>query len=257
MDLNLHGKKAIVCGSSQGIGKAIAINLASEGAEVTLVARHQHVLDAVLSELPGSNHSSMAIDFAEPASLDVWKEKIQDNRYSILVNNAGGPAPGPAFDASWADFEKAMHVHLRASHHLTQWIVPAMKEGGFGRIVNVISTSVKIPIPGLGVSNTLRGAMAAWAKTLSHELAPFGITVNNILPGYVETQRLKQIIQLRAEKSGKSMEQIASGMREEIPAGRFADPMEVGAFAAFLCSDKAAYLNGTSIPFDGGKTGAF
>jgi 3-oxoacyl-[acyl-carrier protein] reductase len=260
MNLDLKGKRAVVCGSTQGIGKASAIELASLGASITLVARNEEKLKTVLAELNnehGQKHDYMVADFDFPEQL---KEKIQSfaakNVAHILINNTGGPPAGTAMDAEPADFLKAFSAHLICGQILVQALVPSMKKENYGRIINVISTSVKIPIKGLGVSNTIRGAVASWSKTLANELAPFGITVNNVLPGTTMTGRLETIIQNNANKSGKSFEEAKLKMIEEVPAGRISEPHEVAAAIAFLASPAASYINGVNLPVDGGRTGS-
>jgi 3-oxoacyl-[acyl-carrier protein] reductase len=260
MDLNLVGKRAVVCGSTQGIGKAAATELALLGAHITLIARNEDKLKSVLAELPakqGQQHHFIAVDFNYPDEL---KTKIiaysQKNVSNILVNNTGGPPAGPALDAKPEDFVAAFSSHLICNHILVQTLVPAMIHAGYGRIINVISTSVKIPIKGLGVSNTIRGAVANWSKTLSIELAPFGITVNNVLPGASMTARLESILRNRAEKTGKTFEEAKQEMISEIPARRISEPAEVAAAVAFLATPAAGYINGINIPVDGGRTGS-
>jgi 3-oxoacyl-[acyl-carrier protein] reductase len=260
MDLNLKGKRALVCGSTQGIGKASAIELALLGASVILMARDEIKLRNVLMELPagaGQSHNYLVADFN---FVDQVKKTIESfigkQAIDILVNNTGGPPAGQAIDAQPEDFVKAFTSHLLCNQILVQAVVPGMKRAGFGRIINIISTSVKIPISGLGVSNTIRGAVANWAKTLSLELAPFGITVNNILPGSTKTGRIEFVIQSQAEKLGKTVDEIRNKMIAEIPAGRMAEAREVAAAVAFLATAAAGYINGVSIPVDGGRTGA-
>lgn len=258
MDLNLTGKRAIVCGSTQGIGKATAIELASLGANITLIARNEEKLQQTLAELPAygtESHSYLVADFGHPESLqNVIKGFADHQRADILVNNTGGPPGGPAIDADLSEFILAFNNHLICNQILVQALVPAMKNAGWGRIINIISTSVKAPIKGLGVSNTIRGAVASWAKTLSAELAPFGITVNNVLPGLTLTSRLESLIASRAEKENRTRQDIISEMLKEIPAARFAEASEIAAAAAFLASPAAAYINGINITVDGGKT---
>lgn len=256
MNVRLNGKKALVGGSTQGIGKAIALAFAAAGAQVTLLARNEEKLRKVLQDLEGEGHDFLVADFSDFNSLERHKEQISTAKYQILVNNAGGPAPGPAHTAGWEDFEKALTAHLKTSHQLVQWVIPAMRAAGYGRIVNIISTSVKIPIPGLGVSNTTRGAVASWSKTLAYELGKDGITVNNILPGTVNTQRLKSIIDGEATTAGVSPKEIAEKMKSTVPARRFGEPEELAYLATFLCSELAGYINGTNIPVDGGRTGS-
>ncbi|MFQ3296424.1 MAG: 3-oxoacyl-[acyl-carrier protein] reductase [Polaribacter sp.] len=255
MELNLKNKNALVCGSTQGIGKATAILLAEEGANVTLIARNEEKLKAVLAELPNEKqcHGYLVADFSKPNGL---KEVLETSnlQFHILVNNTGGPAGGPIFNAQIEEFESAFTQHLKCNHILVQALVPFMKTQCFGRIVNVISTSVKQPLDGLGVSNTIRGAVASWSKTLANELGEFGITVNNVLPGATGTGRLKEIINNKAAKTGKSFDAIAEAMKNASPAKRFAEPEEVAAAIVFLASERASFINGINVPVDGGRT---
>jgi len=255
MNLNLKNKNALVCGSTQGIGKATAILLAEEGANVTLIARNEEKLKAVLAELPNNQqcHGYLVADFSKPNEL---KEVLEssDLQFHILVNNTGGPAGGPIFNARIEEFESAFTQHLKCNHVLVQSLVPFMKTECYGRIVNVISTSVKQPLDGLGVSNTIRGAVANWSKTLANELGEFGITVNNVLPGATGTGRLKEIINNKAAKTGKSFEAVAQAMKNSSPAKRFAEPEEVAAAIVFLTSERASFINGINVPVDGGRT---
>lgn len=260
MNLYLTGKSAIVCGSTQGIGKAIAEEIAEMGASVTLIARNEEKLQEVkngLSAADGQTHQYLTVDFSQPSQL---ASKLQsylavNPAPEILVNNTGGPAGGQIIDEKFEKFTETMTAHLECNHVLAQALVPGMKESGFGRIINVISTSVYMPIPGLGVSNTVRGAVASWAKTLSLELGQFGITVNNVLPGFTNTVRLEGIIAAKAEKTGQPKASIVADMKSQTPARRFAEAEEVAAAAAFLASPAAGYINGVSIPVDGGRTG--
>lgn len=258
MNLDLTEKRAIVCGSTQGIGKASAIELALLGADVTLVARDEEKLKAVLKELnPKGKHSYVVADFSNP---DLLKTKITEfaskNPIHILINNTGGPPAGLAIDAQTEEFVRAFSNHLLCNQIMVQAVVPSMKQAKFGRIINIISTSVKIPIRGLGVSNTIRGAVANWSKTLSLELGPFGITVNNVLPGTTMTGRLESIINTNAQKKEQSFEEAKQEMIKEVPAGRISEPHEVAAAVAFLASPAAGYINGVNIPVDGGRTGS-
>lgn len=258
MDLNLHTKQAIVCGSTQGIGKATALELALLGASVTLIARNEEKLQQTLTELDtsqGQQHDYLVADFFQP---EILAEKIQayvaqKEAVHILVNNTGGPAGGPILDATPQAFQQALSSHLICNHILVQAVVPLMKKAQYGRIINIISTSVKQPLPGLGVSNTTRGAVANWAKTLSYELASFGITVNNVLPGATVTGRHTSLIEAKALKTGQSIAQIEAEMLQHIPAARFGEPREVAAAAAFLATPAAAYVNGVSMQVDGGR----
>ena len=260
MDLDLSGKRAVVSGSTQGIGKASAIELALLGASITLVARNETTLRQVLTELPtkaNQKHDYLVVDFSDVKQVEeIIQEYAKSNVSHILINNTGGPPAGLAIDANTAEFVSAFSNHLLCNHVITQTLVRNMKQEGYGRIINIISTSVKIPIAGLGVSNTIRGAVANWAKTLSNELAPYGITVNNVLPGSTLTGRIEFVIKSRAQKTGKPEEVIRKEMIDEIPAGRMADASEVAAAVAFLATPAAAYINGINLPVDGGRTGS-
>jgi 3-oxoacyl-[acyl-carrier protein] reductase len=257
MDLDLSGKHALVCGASEGIGRATAHELALLGADVTVLARRPEVLREVAAALPCSGaqqHGWIAADVAQTDALRAQVEALAAGKpVHILVNNTGGPPGGPAHSTDIAAFLDAFNKHLIANQTIVQALLPGMRAANWGRIVNVISTSVKEPIAGLGVSNTIRGAVASWAKTLSRELAPFGITVNNVLPGYTETGRITQIVHDRALASGQSEDAIVDGMRRTVPTGRFAQPGEIGGVIAFLCSPAAAYVNGVSLAVDGGR----
>lgn len=251
----------MVCGSSAGIGNAVANQLAQCGATVTLVARNAEKLQKAVSELntdKGQKHGFLQADFSEPSQLSAALEAhLKDNEpYNILLNNTGGPPGGKAIESNLDEYVAAFRSHLMCNHVLAQALVPGMKETGYGRIINIISTSVKVPLNGLGVSNTIRGAVANWSKTLANELGAFGITVNNVLPGATETERLSSIISNKASKTGISEDQAAKGMLSAIPAGRFAQPWEVAAAATFLASPMASYINGINVPVDGGRTGS-
>jgi len=259
MNLDLSGKTAVVCGSTQGLGYASAAELALLGCNVILMARNREKLaEAVqtLSKKDGQQHGFLVADFTDTAAVKTAiSEFVKNNTVHILVNNTGGPAGGPALTAGADEFLAAFNNHLINNHHLTQAVVSGMKVAGFGRIVNVISTSVKIPLAGLGVSNTIRGAVASWAKTLATELGPFGITVNNVLPGFTKTSRADYVIAKKAGDTGKTEEQVLAELVAEIPARRIGQPEEFGAAVAFLCSPAAAYINGINLPVDGGRLG--
>lgn len=260
MNIRLDGKHALVCGSTQGIGAATAQEMARLGARVTLLARDAGKLEnmrAQLDRAAGQAHLTLAADMADTAALDaaIRGHVAQHGPIDILVNNTGGPPPGPAHEASIAAFESAFRLHLVAFQTLVLALVPGMKERRSGRIINVISTSVKIPLHNLGVSNTIRGAVGNWSKTLANELGPFNITVNNVLPGATSTERLAQIISNKAQKEGISADEAASGMMSEIPLRRFAKPEEIAAAVCFLAGPSADYINGINLPVDGGRTG--
>ncbi|QOC24131.1 SDR family oxidoreductase [Wenzhouxiangella sp. AB-CW3] len=256
MNLDLSGRRALICGASQGIGAATASTLADCGATVTLLSRNKERLAAVHQTLPGDGHDLLALDLGDPAALADGLENLSDRHYHILIHNSGGPPAGRAIDAHPDEFEVGFHQHLIAGQRLAQALVPGMREAGYGRIVNIISTSVKEPIPGLGVSNTVRGAVAAWAKTLSRELGPDGITVNNVLPGFTETPRLDSLVAGKAKSQDTSEDQVQKTMLAGVPLGRFCKPEETAAAIAFLCSPLAGYITGINLPVDGGRLGS-
>ncbi|NVK21876.1 MAG: SDR family oxidoreductase [Kangiellaceae bacterium] len=259
MNLQLSGKRALVCGSSQGMGKAIAIQLAKQGADVVLLARNRASLDEVRAELDtsqGQKHDILLADFAYPEQV---KASVGDYLESgetiqILINNTGGPAPGPAHTAQTEQFLAAFNQHLVCNHELMKLLLPGMQQAQYGRIVNVISTSVKQPLNGLGVSNTVRGAVANWAKTLANELGQFNITVNNVLPGATNTVRLSAIIENKAKKSGISIDEMSEEEKSIIPMKRFGEPEEFANAVGFLASPAASYITGINLPVDGGRT---
>lgn len=258
MNLDLTGKTAVVCGSTQGIGAAIALELALLGAEVVLFARDPKKLSETAAALPtpsGQTHRWIAADFNHTRQVAEQIDKFtQSNSAQILINNTGGPLPGKAIEADIENFRLAFNAHLINNHILTRALLPGMKESGYGRIINIISTSVKQPLPNLGVSNTIRGAVANWAKTLATELGPYGITVNNVLPGATNTGRLDSIIRNKAEKTGLDETSLREEMAAEVPVGRLGQPEEIAAAVAFLASPAAAYINGINLPVDGGRT---
>ncbi|GIV30721.1 MAG: short-chain dehydrogenase [Saprospiraceae bacterium] len=258
MDLNLKGKRAFVGGSSRGIGLAAAIELSKLGAEVVLCGRHVDALAqavSLLDEGQGQHHEFLVADFSDPD--EVYRKALivaGERPVHILVNNTGGPPAGPLVEADTAHFYQALRNHLFCNHLLMQAFVPGMKVTGYGRIINIISTSVKQPIDGLGVSNTVRGAVANWAKTLANELGPFGITVNNVLPGATMTSRLEEIARVRAQAARTTVDEVFEHWKAEIPLRRIGQPEEVGAAVAFLATPAAAYINGINLPVDGGRT---
>ncbi len=258
MQLDLSGRHALVCGASQGIGRASAVELAELGASVTLLARSADALTAATDALPrkhGQQHRWFAVDMTQTDALrDALADMVAAQPIEILINNTGGPPGGPAHSATAEAFENAFRQHLLAGQTLVQALLPGMRASGYGRIVNVISTSVKEPIVGLGVSNTVRAAVAGWAKTLAGELAADGITVNNVLPGYTRTARLDEVLAGRVRSSGNSEDEVAQSMLATVPARRFGEASEVAAVIAFLCTPAAGYVNGVSIAVDGGRT---
>ena len=257
MQLDLSGRHALVCGGSEGIGRATALELAQLGANVTLLARREDALRHAAGALPTTgtqHHGYVVADMSQTETLAAAVAGLTATRpVHILINNTGGPPGGPAHAAAIEAYLDAFNKHLVANHTLLQAVLPGMRGAHWGRIVNVISTSVYEPIPNLGVSNTIRGAVAGWAKTLSRELGADGITVNNVLPGYTRTQRLDQILEDRSIATGKTRDEIASAMLASVPVGRFAESGEVGGVIAFLCAPASAYVNGQSIAVDGGR----
>lgn len=259
MNLDLKNKRALVGGSTQGIGKAIAMELAVLGANVTLLARNENSLKQVKSELPNNGnqlHSYLCVDYNNVQQLKELTESFiqRSGPINILVNNTGGPPAGPIVDAKTEEFINAFQNHLICNHILTTACLEGMKHSGYGRIVNIISTSVKQPLPNLGVSNTIRAAVGNWAKTMANELGKYGITVNNVLPGATSTQRLSSILENKALKTNTNTEEVKKEMFHEIPMGRFAEAAEVANAVAFLVSPAASYINGINLPVDGGRT---
>ncbi len=260
MNLSLENKTAIICGSTQGIGLAVAIELAQLGATCILMARNENALTEAIKLLPKKNeqtHAYLVADFSNIENVTLAIENfMKSNVVHILINNTGGPAGGAIIDAKEEDFINTFNQHLICNHILTKAVVPSMKKEVYGRIINIISTSVKIPLNNLGVSNTIRGAVASWAKTMANELGQFNITVNNVLPGATNTVRLQNIIKTNATKKDKEIVEIEREMQQEIPMRRFAEASEIAAVAAFLASPAASYVNGVSIAVDGGRTGS-
>ncbi len=263
MELSLVGKRALVCGGSRGIGLACGVELAQLGCNVTLLARDEDRLRLAAAELENTcdqKHGFIVADFSRPnEAMDAVRGAMEstgeqgEGAFHIFINNTGGPPGGPASAAKPEEYLAAFTAHVVTGQMLVQALVPGMQAAGFGRIVNIISTSVKAPIPGLGVSNTIRGAVAQWAKTLAGELGPYGITVNNVLPGYTATERLSSLVSTKAQKQSTSVESVEEEMRQSIPVRRFGRPEEIGAAAAFLCTPAAAYINGINLPVDGGR----
>jgi 3-oxoacyl-[acyl-carrier protein] reductase len=257
INLSLTNKRAVVCGSSQGIGRAVAIELASSGAELILIARNREKLEQLKVELhaaPGVVHAIYNVDLSDYESLrEVTLELASNAPVHILINNSGGPKPGPVAEATPSRFADAINGHLAAYQILVQALLPGMRASGYGRIINILSTSVIQPLRGLGVSNSLRAAVANWGRTLAAELGADGITVNNVLPGMTRTERLDSLFKFRAESAGVSVEQIEQNTLQYIPAARFGRPEEIAWAVAFLASPAASYINGISLPVDGGR----
>jgi 3-oxoacyl-[acyl-carrier protein] reductase len=261
MNLDLKNKTALVCGASQGLGFASATELALMGANIIAVSRDENKLKSAIKNLDtskGQQHNFLTMDLSNPDAVKQTVESFlaKGNIIHILINNAGGPPSAPMIDTDAAEIEKAFRTHLISSHILAQLVVPGMKEVDFGRIVNITSSSVKQPINGLGISNLVRAAVANWAKTLANEISGFGITINNVLPGYTNTDRLDYLFSKQAKEQGVDKENIFKRMAATIPSGRLGEPAEFGAAVAFLCSPAAAYINGINLPVDGGRTGS-
>ena len=254
----MKNKKALVCGSSKGIGATTAIELSKLGTSVVLLSRNENALKKVLNKLDvkqGQKHDYLIADFDNP---EVLSNKIKgylknNSSVDILINNSGGPKPGSIIDAKSKDFIDAFNRHLICNHILVQELIPGMIKSNYGRIINITSTSVKEPIKGLGVSNTIRGAVANWAKTLSFELGEYGITVNNILPGFTDTERLKEVFLNKSKMNNEDIESVIMDAYSQIPMGRFANPKETAKAICFLASEDASYINGINLPVDGGR----
>ena len=243
--INLDGKRALVCGGTSGIGEAAAKAIRDCGADVVILSR----------SASGNNTISCDLEYLDSLTVSVNKEIENNGHFEILINNSGGPPSGPLINAKPRDFEKAFLRHVLASQTLVQLVLPGMKEANYGRIINIISTSVKEPIVGLGVSNTIRGAMASWSKTFSKELPP-SITINNVLPGFTDTERLEELKQTLSKQKGISPNEVEKAWLGTVPEGRLADPSELGRVVAFLASPAASFVRGVSLPVDGGRTGS-
>lgn len=257
MDLSLKGKFALVCGASQGIGWSSAVELAAQGASIIALARSEEKLSKLLEELPGDGHRSLCLDLSDRKELESQLDLLLKDTpaIEILICNTGGPKAGPLFEAEEDNFIQGFENHVLVNALLVKKLLPGMKEKNYGRIINIISTSVKIPIPNLGVSNTIRGAVANWAKTLSVELAPFGVTVNNVLPGYTETPRLEALVAAASKRLNKSEDEVIKMWKGKVPMGRFGKPEETAQAVTFLASPSASYISGVNLPVDGGRTG--
>lgn len=258
MIISLENKNAIVCGSTRGIGRAIAFELAKSKAHITLIARNEEKLLQLIKELPNDSnrpHNYICVDFNNPEELRTKLTKYTPNNppVHILINNSGGPKSGPIVEAKIEEFQQALTSHLFCNHILAQAFIPGMKSEAYGRIINVVSTSVRQPLNNLGVSNTTRAAVSGWAKTLANELAPYKITVNNILPGPTRTDRLIEILETRRKKSNMTLEEAEIDYIKDVPVGRTAEPEEIAYATVFLASEQASYITGHSLPVDGGR----
>ena len=253
----LKGKHALVCGASQGIGEATAKTLAKAGANVTVCARNEVALNAlvaVLQDLSNGEHRALVLDLEDTSAVQAGAERLLAERgpVHVLVNNAGGPPGGPLLNNEVVDFEAPFRRHLHAAHTLVKTLAPAMESEGFGRTIQIISTSVKEPIPNIGLSNTLRGAMASWAKSLSRELAPC-ITINNVLPGFTDTSRLGSLSSSIQARTGQSAELVRQGWLAQVPIGRLIDPLETACAITYLALPASGGIRGISLAVDGGR----
>ena len=256
--IDLHGQRALVFGASQGIGESTARIFMRAGARVTLVARSEDKLKAILEGGQAGGHNYHAVDVSHLSGLRAKiQEDLEDQPYDIVVFNSGGPPPGPISQATEVDFATALQGHLLVASEVTKLVLPSMKQKAYGRLLTITSTSVKSPIPHLGVSNVTRAAVASWVKTLSMELAPYGITVNNLLPGYTRTPRLESLIRSAAQKSGQPEAEVEKSWKAQVPMGRFAEPEDPAHLLAFLASPLASYITGVQIPVDGGRLNCF
>ena len=246
----LGGQTALVCGASKGIGRACALMLARAGARVVACARSQADLDSLVAEMHGDGHEAVVLDLEDIEAVRQAMSSIGD--VQIVVNNSGGPPGGALLENTLEDFEGPFRRHLHAAHTIVQMLSPGMKKAGSGRIVNIISTSVREPIDNIGLSNTLRGAMASWSKSLSRELDPC-ITINNILPGFTDTDRLDSLASSISERTGSPVEDITEGWLSGVPIQRLVDPLETAVAVTFLCLPSSGAIRGVSLAIDGGR----
>ena len=246
----LGGQTALVCGASKGIGRACALMLARAGARVVACARSQTDLDSLVSEMHGDGHEAVVLDLEDIEAVRQAMSSMGD--VQIVVNNSGGPPGGALLENTLEDFEGPFRRHLHAAHTIVQMLSPGMKKAGSGRIVNIISTSVREPIDNIGLSNTLRGAMASWSKSLSRELDPC-ITINNILPGFTDTDRLDSLASSISERTGSPVEDITEGWLSGVPIQRLVDPLETAVAVTFLCLPSSGAIRGVSLAIDGGR----
>ncbi len=256
MEISLHGKKALVGGSSKGIGRAVAEQLAASGASVTLMARSEKLLKTLVEALPtekGQKHGYLVVDFND---FERYKNRIhaflREQPVDILVNNTQGPPAGGALEKTMADYQMAFDLLFKCAAYTTTLALEHMQKNAWGRIINIASISVQEPLSYLVLSNSIRAALVTWAKTLSIEVAHHNITVNNTLTGYFDTERIAQLNHKKAEKMGISPTEVRKAMEASVPMQRIGDPKEYGALVAFLASEQASYITGTSIPIDGG-----
>ena len=259
-NLSFINKNIFVGGSTNGIGWESAKLFAKYGGNLTLITRNEHLLLKRVQELPNNGnqqHNYIVADFSNPENLEKAINEFildKDINYDVIINNTGGPPSGELGKASTDELLSAFNLHLISFHKILGVLIEGMKSKEAGSIINIISTSVKQPLNGLGVSNTIRGAVANWAKTLANELGVYNITVNNILPGATNTGRLKEIIKNKAQKLNLQESAIEKQMADQVPLKRIAEPIEVANAVLFLASDKARYISGINLPVDGGRT---
>ncbi len=254
MKIDLTGKKALVGGSSKGIGLGIATELANSGASVCLMARNESRLKEIVSQLPDSNnHSYLVVDFSKFEDFKIKiEEYVKNNQVDILINNTQGPPAGNSLSKNIDSYQEAFDLLFKSVVHTTSLVIPGMQKNKWGRIINVTSVSVKEPLNYLVLSNSIRSAVVAWAKSLSVDLGPDGITVNSILTGYFDTERIKELNKEKSKSLNISEAEVLDKMKSLVPASRLGRPEEYGYLVSFLSSDNAAYINGASIPIDGG-----
>ena len=254
MKIDLTGKKALVGGSSKGIGLGIATELANSGASVCLMARNESRLKQIVDQLPNSsNHSYLVVDFSKFEDYKIKIEKyVKNNQVDILINNTQGPPAGNSLSKNIDSYQEAFDLLFKSVVHTTSLVIPGMQKNKWGRIINVTSVSVKEPLNYLVLSNSIRSAVVAWAKSLSVDLGPHGITVNSILTGYFDTERIKELNKEKSKSLNISEAEVLDKMKSLVPASRLGRPEEYGYLVCFLSSDNAAYINGASIPIDGG-----
>ncbi len=254
MKIDLTGKKALVGGSSKGIGLGVATELANSGASVCLMARNESRLKEIVSQLPSSNnHSYLVVDFSKFEDYKIKiEEYVKNNHVDILINNTQGPPAGNSLTKKIDSYQEAFDLLFKSVVHTTSLVIPGMQKNKWGRIINVTSVSVKEPLNYLVLSNSIRSAVVAWAKSLSVDLGPDGITVNSILTGYFDTERIKELNKEKSKSLNISEAEVLEKMKSLVPASRLGRPEEYGYLTSFLSSDNAAYINGASIPIDGG-----
>ena len=254
ISFTLEGRNALVCGGTAGIGQAIAIAFAEAGAAVTVMGRSEERLQATLERLAGTGHQALRADFSDLSQVEsAIAERAARGPLHVVVNNTGGPAAGRVSETHHEPLVDAFRMHVATAQVILAAVLPGMKAEGYGRVINVISTSVITPILGLGVSNTVRGAMANWGRTMAAELGEFGITVNNLLPGFTDTDRLSSLFEGKAKRLGTTPQSVRDQALATIPLGRIGAPEELAAAALFLASPAGGYVSGVNLPVDGGR----